>query len=74
MDNQIQALRNFHPWFQQDISMHENHELMNQHIIDRDMMKVFDCFYKHINPVDIHDHDQYDRLYMEMIHHLKIKR
>jgi hypothetical protein len=54
--------------------MHENRELMNQHKIDQDKMKVFHCFYKHIDPVDIHVHDQYDRLYMEKIHHLKNKK
>ena len=53
--------------------MHDNHEPMNRHTIDRYKTMVFDCSYKRIDLVDIHVHDQYDRLYMEMIHHLKIK-
>lgn len=54
--------------------MHDNHELMNQHKFDLCKKMVDDDFYKHINLVDIHVHDQYDQQYMEMIHHLKNKQ
>ncbi len=41
--------------------MHGNHEQVNQHKIDQYKMMVVEDFYAHINPVDMHVHDQYDR-------------